>query len=870
MEYFQARLDSFLPLKSKRLKASSSKQASTSRWPHPPTWKATPSSLAEAGFYYTPGPQDPDNVTCFMCKKDLCNWEPEDDPFEIHYAKCGDKCAWATLRCQKPREDGSYDLSDPTRHPTSKAMEKARLDTFAVTEWPHDAVKGHGANSRALARAGFVWSASEPGDDTAICLYCNLSLSGWDMDDDPYQEHLKRDKRNQTSCAFLQAYAETSLSKSTSNRPSSRVASKGSRSASQTIKDTAAEASDDSEDELAAAPSSETAASRLSNARKSKARSSRASTAPAKTPASRRSARGTSTGGRTPGSKITVSSEVEETDVGSESETSKRSSRSKRKTGGRSKARVSAIAEEEDEEFGATRPDENVEMQEPEEAQEQEQPKEKRKRGRPPKNAAASKTAPPSQTKVAKTQVREEIAHTGVEAGPAPAAVKKTHARTRSKATLESEADAAVASSSRSTHTRTKSSSRTKLKQEEVDSAVSAAPTGKRKGKQKATAAPMDDEEDIPPAPPKAKIKGPAVPRPKKQPEQTQLETEDPLPLHDHRESNRQSHRVGRSPSPQVPKVPPRRTPSLSDDAGYATAEPQLDADRMEVDENMPIGQPAQVEDSRLTAVSDANAVPQRSRPRSAVHRSDDDEIERPSPALNGVANGRSATSSRASSARPFANIPNQKIVNDTLKVIEIDSDGEEIAFSDAPSKARPAERTTPASGSSKPASKRAVTNLQVDVVLPSKRAHPPPRDVPIQDSPTGPIRSLPVRSPSPVVAMAKSGPPSTPVSAVHISSQVSLPRHEPLELDNANRDVAMPTQTIGLAASPRAYHPILAQVPIEKLTNLTEEEADMTLEQYIRREMELQYAQFKADAERRIDEFKERAAEARRLIEKS
>ena len=45
----------------------------------------------------------------------------------------------------------SYDLSDPTRHPTSKAMEKARLETFSKVSWPHDTVKGHGANSKAVS-----------------------------------------------------------------------------------------------------------------------------------------------------------------------------------------------------------------------------------------------------------------------------------------------------------------------------------------------------------------------------------------------------------------------------------------------------------------------------------------------------------------------------------------------------------------------------------------------------------------------------------------------------------------------------------------------------------------------------------------------
>ncbi len=36
-----------------------------------------------------------------------------------------------------------------------------------------------------MARAGFVHTPQESGDDLATCLYCNISLSGWDEDDDP-------------------------------------------------------------------------------------------------------------------------------------------------------------------------------------------------------------------------------------------------------------------------------------------------------------------------------------------------------------------------------------------------------------------------------------------------------------------------------------------------------------------------------------------------------------------------------------------------------------------------------------------------------------------------------------------------------------
>ena len=36
-----------------------------------------------------------------------------------------------------------------------------------------------------MAQAGFVYTPQTPGDDTASCLYCNISLSGWELEDEP-------------------------------------------------------------------------------------------------------------------------------------------------------------------------------------------------------------------------------------------------------------------------------------------------------------------------------------------------------------------------------------------------------------------------------------------------------------------------------------------------------------------------------------------------------------------------------------------------------------------------------------------------------------------------------------------------------------
>ncbi|KAI0053230.1 inhibitor of apoptosis repeat-containing protein [Auriscalpium vulgare] len=186
MEVYTARLASF---KDQRVKFASAKRYVKVSWPHPKTFAATPEMLAEAGFYFAPTFEDRDNAVCFLCEKELSGWEEKDDPFTVHWEKCGDKCAWAVVRCGLGEDidrKGNFTFSDPARQPASKVMEKARLSTFNANGWwPHDQTKGHGASSGKMAKAGFVYTPQQAGDDTATCFYCHVSLSGWDEDDDP-------------------------------------------------------------------------------------------------------------------------------------------------------------------------------------------------------------------------------------------------------------------------------------------------------------------------------------------------------------------------------------------------------------------------------------------------------------------------------------------------------------------------------------------------------------------------------------------------------------------------------------------------------------------------------------------------------------
>ncbi|KAF8638443.1 hypothetical protein AX17_002200 [Amanita inopinata Kibby_2008] len=240
MEALQNRIDSFS--KSKRIKKSAKSSATILKWPHPRTFRANPEALAEAGFFYDPSAEDRDNVTCFECGKQLSEWEETDDPFDIHWEKCGDSCHWAVVRCGLRGDmdrHGRFTFPDKTRLPRSKRMEKARLGTYAVGDgWAHDQTKNHGANSRKMAEAGFVWTPQSPGDDLATCLYCHISLSGWDKDDDPLEEHQKRASKSGVICPFFTpstgGKAQTPSAVSTSSSATATSAThKLTRSASQ-------------------------------------------------------------------------------------------------------------------------------------------------------------------------------------------------------------------------------------------------------------------------------------------------------------------------------------------------------------------------------------------------------------------------------------------------------------------------------------------------------------------------------------------------------------------------------------------------------------------------------------------------------------
>ncbi|CAE6534697.1 unnamed protein product [Rhizoctonia solani] len=178
-------------------------------WPHSSSYKATPDTLARAGFVFTPdNTRKSDRVTCFVCGKTLGGWEPEDDPFKEH-AEHSPACSWALARCSIEAlrvSPESTELIFPNEEslPSSATLETARLATFGKF-WPHDSVRSHSAKAKHMAKAGFIYTPTQESDDLASCFYCNLGLDGWESTDDPHHEH----QRRRPHCAFFSARVST-------------------------------------------------------------------------------------------------------------------------------------------------------------------------------------------------------------------------------------------------------------------------------------------------------------------------------------------------------------------------------------------------------------------------------------------------------------------------------------------------------------------------------------------------------------------------------------------------------------------------------------------------------------------------------------
>lgn len=81
------------------------KESFGSQWPYDGKkgWKPTSKKLAEAGFYFTPTDEEPDNAKCIYCNKSLGGWEKSDDPVHEHQRRVPD-CAFFNCELREVSE----------------------------------------------------------------------------------------------------------------------------------------------------------------------------------------------------------------------------------------------------------------------------------------------------------------------------------------------------------------------------------------------------------------------------------------------------------------------------------------------------------------------------------------------------------------------------------------------------------------------------------------------------------------------------------------------------------------------------------------------------------------------------------------------
>ncbi|KAL3445314.1 hypothetical protein BJX65DRAFT_147925 [Aspergillus insuetus] len=258
MELFAARLASFDTVIQPDRRSSSSKSSKPISWPHS---SPSPAELAHAGFYYNPYETNPDNTTCFLCRRALDGWEEEDDPIAEHLKHTKD-CGWAIMMDIQRNSSNPAEIEDPT----SETIAQARLATFGES-WPHDGKKGWLCQSDKMVEGGWYFCPNEESADMASCAYCKLSLDCWEPKDNPFDEHYRRSPK----CSFF-VFAKPSKGKG--SRSKKGRTSKASRLSTQsTASEIPASDVEDHMDESVLAPPAKAKASKKSS--KSKAKSTK-------------------------------------------------------------------------------------------------------------------------------------------------------------------------------------------------------------------------------------------------------------------------------------------------------------------------------------------------------------------------------------------------------------------------------------------------------------------------------------------------------------------------------------------------------------------------------------------------------------------
>ncbi|KAL3901761.1 MAG: hypothetical protein SGCHY_000339 [Lobulomycetales sp.] len=169
---------------------------STSSWPYSKRarkYKGLPRALSQAGFYFAPTSTVKDRCLCYLCGKSISGLADgeEEDLLALHSA-ANSSCPLVVIGEQVAGTAFGEETC------WSKNLQSARMRTFADW-WPHSDGPEDSLNIERMAAAGFCYAGDSDNNDNCICRYCGLELGGWEPEDDPRAEHMKR----KPDCLFL-------------------------------------------------------------------------------------------------------------------------------------------------------------------------------------------------------------------------------------------------------------------------------------------------------------------------------------------------------------------------------------------------------------------------------------------------------------------------------------------------------------------------------------------------------------------------------------------------------------------------------------------------------------------------------------------
>ncbi len=145
--------------------------------------------------------------------------------------------------------------------------------------------------------------------------------------------------------------------------------------------------------------------------------------------------------------------------------------------------------------------------------------------------------------------------------------------------------------------------------------------------------------------------------------------------------------------------------------------------------------------------------------------------------------------------------------------------------------------------------------------------------NIPIVEERTAVIPVSPSQSSVPTVKTPSSSPALLAMTVEATMPEPQIPPASPTMTAKAKTPEpqvlsTLPTMTANATTAEPQIFPALSRIPFMPLQTLTDAELDMTVEEWIRYQMEIEYDKLKRDGERELARFKARAEEARGIIE--